>query len=348
VLGRRRIGRRRSAPWSRLFARLGRNMGIDLGTANTLVHVGGRGILIWEPSVVAIDRETNEVLAVGADAKRMVGRTPGAISAVRPLRDGVIADFEVTEAMLAHFIEKAHRRRIWEHPRVVVGVPSGITEVEQRAVEDAARAAGAWEALIIDEPMAAAIGAGMPVAEAVGSMIVDIGGGTTEVAVISLGGICTQSSMRIAGDEIDEAIQNYVRYDHNLFIGETTSERIKTEIGSAYPTHDESSINIRGKDLVTGLPKGITLTSGEVREATREPVMAIVELVKETLDATPPELAADIMNRGIVLAGGGALLRGLDQLIAAETGIPVYVAEDPMTCVVMGAAKYIEEMGRHE
>jgi len=348
VLNRRRIGSRHRPAWTRFFSRLGRNMGIDLGTSSTLVHVQGRGILLWEPSVVAIDRDTNEVLAVGADAKRMIGRTPGSISAIRPLRDGVIADFEVTEAMLGHFIEKAHHRRIWEHPRVAVGVPSGITEVEQRAVEDAARAAGAWEAWIIDEPMAAAIGAGLPVAEAVGSMIVDIGGGTTEVAVISLGGICTQRSARIAGDEIDEAIQNYVRHEHSLYIGETTAERIKMEIGSAYPTPDEASIGIRGKDLVAGLPKAIALPSGAVREAIREPVMSIVELVKETLDATPPELAADIMNRGIVLAGGGALLRGLDQLISSETGIPVYVAEDPMTCVVLGAAKYLEELDAHD
>jgi len=345
VLGKHRLGRRGRPLWSRLFARLGRDLGIDLGTANTLVHVEGRGVLLWEPSVVAIDRETGEVLAVGADAKRMVGRTPGTIAAVRPLKDGVIADFEVTERMLHHFIQKAHQRRPWEHPCVVIGVPSGITEVERRAVEDAARMAGAWETLIIDEPMAAAIGAGLPVAEAVGSMVVDIGGGTTEVAVISLGGICTQRSMRIAGDEIDEAIQLAVRHEHNLFVGETTAERIKTEIASAYPTHDDMSISIRGKDLVTGLPKAITLSAGAVREYIREPVTAIVELVKETLDSTPPELAADVMNRGIVLAGGGALLRGLDQLIAAETGIPVYVAEDPMTCVVMGAAKFIEELG---
>ncbi len=345
MLGTRKFGQRYRPIWSRIFARLGRNLGIDLGTANTLVHVAGRGVLLWEPSVVAIDTETNRVLAVGADAKRMVGRTPGSIAAVRPLRDGVIADFEVTERMLAHFIHKAHNPKLWERPHVAIGVPSGITEVERRAVEDAARLAGAWDTVIIDEPMAAAIGAGMPVAEAVGSMIVDIGGGTTEVAVISLGGICTQQSMRLAGDEIDEAIQAAVRHEHSLFIGETTSERIKMEIGSAYPTHEETSINIRGKDLVTGLPKGITLTSDAVREYIREAAYAIVDLVKETLDATPPELAADIMNRGIVLAGGGALLRGLDQLIAAETGIPVYVAEDPMTCVVMGAAKYLEELG---
>ncbi|MGQ9730846.1 MAG: rod shape-determining protein [Candidatus Zipacnadales bacterium] len=347
MLGSTRVGRRGRPLWSRLFARLGRNLGIDLGTANTLVHVEGRGILLWEPSVVAIDRETGEVLAVGSDAKRMVGRTPGTISAVRPLKDGVIADFDVTEAMLHHFIQKAHQRRPWEHPRVVIGVPSGITEVERRAVEDAARLAGAWETEIIDEPMAAAIGAGLPVAEAVGSMVVDIGGGTTEVAVISLGGICTQRSMRIAGNEIDEAIQVAVRQEHGLYIGEATSELIKIDNGSAYPTHDDQPITIRGKDLVSGLPRGITLTASAVREYIREPVSAIVELVKETLDATPPELAADIMNHGIVLTGGGALLRGLDQLIAHETSIPVYVAEDPMTCVVMGAAKYIEELGRH-
>jgi rod shape-determining protein MreB len=332
-------------PFMHWFSKFSPDLGIDLGTANTLVHVSGRGIVLREPSVVAVDTVTNNVLAVGEDAKRMVGRTPARITAVRPLRDGVIADFDVTEAMLRHFIRKVQPQRWFVHPRMVVGVPSGITEVERRAVEDAARQAGAFECDIIDEPMAAAIGAGLPVGDPVGNMIVDIGGGTTEMAVISLGGICTQRSMRVAGDEIDEAIQAYVRHEHSLFIGETTSERIKMEIGSAYPSHDEASINIRGKDLVTGLPKGITLPSGAVREAIREPVSAIVELVKEALDATPPELAADIMNRGIVLTGGGALLRGLDQLISSETGIPVYVAEDPMTCVVIGAAKYAEEVG---
>ncbi len=317
-------------------------MGIDLGTANTLVHVKGQGITLREPSVVAIDRELNAVCAVGEEAKRMVGRTPARISAIRPLRDGVIADFEVTEAMLRYFIRKAHAGRWFAHPHIVVGVPAGITEVERRAVEDAARQAGAWEAEIIDEPMAAAIGAGLPVAEPVGNMIVDIGGGTTEVAVISLGGICTQRSMRTAGEEIDEAIANYIRREFNLFIGETTSEQIKIRLGSAFPRAQEESMAVRGKDLLSGLPKSININSGEVREAIAEPIAAVVDLVKETLDATAPELAADIMNRGIVLAGGGGLLQGLDQLISAETDIPVYVAEDPLTCVVMGTAGYLE------
>ncbi|MCD6359526.1 MAG: rod shape-determining protein [Armatimonadetes bacterium] len=323
---------------------LSRNIGIDLGTANTLVHVEGRGIMLREPSVVAVDTVTRRVLAVGEDAKRMVGRTPNRIAAVRPLRNGVIADFDVTQALLKSFIEKAHLRRIWEHPRVVIGVPSGITEVERRAVEEAARQAGAWAATVIDEPMAAAIGAGLPVGEPVGSMIVDIGGGTTEVAVISLGGICTERSIRVAGEEMDEAIVAYVRRELNLYIGETTAEQIKIQIGSAFPLPDEQTMVIRGKDLVSGLPKSVTLSSGQVREAIREPLGMIVELVKETLDETPPELAADVMNRGIYLAGGVALLRGLDQLLRAETDVPVYVTDDPLTAVVMGTARYLEEL----
>ncbi len=325
-------------------SRFSRDMGIDLGTANTLVHVKGRGILLREPSVVAVDTETGQVLSVGEDAKRMVGRTPARISAIRPLKDGVIADFDATQAMLKHFIRKCQPRRWFAHPRMVIGVPSGITEVERRAVEDAARQAGAWEIEIIDEPMAAAIGAGLGVAEPIGNMIVDIGGGTTEIAVISLGGICAQRSMRIAGEEIDEAISNFIRREFNLFIGESTSERIKMRIGSAYPQAEEETMEVRGKDLLSGLPKSVIISSGEVREAISEPVAAVVELVKETLDSTPPELAADVMNRGIVLAGGGALLHGLDQLISAETDIPVYVAEDPLTCVVLGTAKYLEEL----
>jgi rod shape-determining protein MreB len=319
-------------------------MGIDLGTANTLVHVRGRGILLREPSVVAVDTETGAVLAVGEDAKRMVGRTPARISAIRPLKNGVIADFDATEAMLKHFIRKCQPRRWLVHPRMVIGVPSGITEVERRAVQDAARQAGAWDTDIIDEPMAAAIGANLPVAEPVGNMIVDIGGGTTEIAVISLGGICAQASMRIAGEEMDEAISSFIRREFNLFIGESTTEKIKLRIGSAYPQAEEETMEVRGKDLLTGLPKSIIISSHEIREAISEPVAAIVELVKETLDSTPPELAADVMNRGIVLAGGGALLRGLDQLISAETDIPVYVAEDPLTCVALGTAKYLEEL----
>jgi len=328
----------------RLVGSLSRNMGIDLGTANTLVHVEDRGIMLREPSVVAVDTVTRRVLAVGEDAKRMVGRTPNRIAAVRPLRDGVIADFDVTQALLRSFIEKAHLRRFWEHPRVVIGVPSGITEVERRAVEEAARQAGAWAATVIDEPMAAAIGAGLPVGEPIGSMIVDIGGGTTEVAVISLGGICTERSIRVAGEEMDEAIVAYVRHELKLYIGERTAEEIKIKIGSAFPLPEEQQIVIRGKDLVSGLPRSMPLTSQQVREAIREPLGVIVELIKETLDETPPELAADVMNRGIVLAGGVALLRGLDQLISAETDVPVYVADDPLTAVVIGTARYLEEL----
>lgn len=333
-----------TARFRHLFARFMPGIGIDLGTANTLVYVKGRGIILREPSVVALDANTGRVLAVGLEAKRTVGRTPASIRAVRPLRDGVIADFDVTEQMLTHFIRQALRRGVSVPPRVVVGVPSGITEVERRAVVEAAKRAGAWETRLIDEPMAAAIGAGMPVAEPVGNMVVDIGGGTTEMAVISLGGICTQRSIRIAGEEIDEAIMAYVRREYNLCIGEATAEQIKLEIGSAFPQPEEKTMEIRGKDLLTGLPKSVTIRSEEVREAIAEPVAAIVDLVKETLDATPPELAADVMNRGIVLAGGGALLRGLDQLISAETDIPVYVAEDPLTCVVLGTARYLEEL----
>ncbi len=315
-----------------------------MGTANTLVHVKGRGIMLREPSVVAVDTDTNQVLAVGEDAKRMVGRTPAHIRAMRPLRHGVIADFDITQAMLQYFIRKVHTRRLWEHPRVVIGVPSGITEVERRAVEEAARQAGAWSATIIDEPMAAAIGAGLPVGEPVGNMILDMGGGTTEVAVISLGGAVSQRSVRVAGEEMDEAIAAYVRHEENLFIGETTAEEIKIRIGSAFPLEEEQTTEVRGKDLISGLPKSITVSSAQVREAVREPLGIIVELVKETLDETPPELAADVMNRGIVLAGGVALLRGLDRLLSAETDVPVYVAEDPMTAVVMGTARYVEEL----
>jgi rod shape-determining protein MreB len=324
--------------------RFTRDVGIDLGTANTLVHVKGRGIMLREPSVVAVDSATGQVLSVGEAAKRMVGRTPAQIKAVRPLRDGVIADFDTTEAMLRHFIEKVLTRRVWEHPRVVIGVPSGITEVERRAVEEAARQAGAWSALVIEEPMAAAIGAGLPVGEPMGSMVVDIGGGTTEVAVISLGGICTARSIRIAGEEMDEAIATYVRRELNLYIGERTAEEIKIKIGSAFPLPEEQQLTIRGKDLMSGLPRSMVLTSQQVREAIREPWGVIVDIIKETLDETPPELAADVMNQGIVLAGGVALLRGLDQLISAETDVPVYVADDPLTAVVMGTAHYLEEL----
>jgi rod shape-determining protein MreB and related proteins len=326
------------------LARLSCDMGIDLGTANTLVHVKGQGIVLREPSVVAVDHQDHTVRAVGEEAKRMVGRTPARISAIRPLRDGVIADFEVTEAMLRYFIRKARTAHRFSHPHIVVGVPAGITEVERRAVQDAARQAGAWETEIIDEPMAAAIGAGLPVADPVGNMIVDIGGGTTEVAVISLGGICTQGSMRTAGEEIDQAISAYIRREFSIVVGETTAELIKIRLGSAFPRAAEDTMQVRGKDLISGLPKSIVIHSGAIREAIAEPIAAIVDLVKEALDATAPELAADVMNRGIVLAGGGALLQGIDQLISAETDIPVYVAEDPLTCVVMGTAGYLEQL----
>jgi rod shape-determining protein MreB len=326
----------------RLFGRFAQDMGIDLGTANTLVHVAGRGVVLREPSVVAIDKETNSVRSVGEDAKMMVGRTPSHIVAIRPLKDGVIADFEVTQRMLQHFIRKVHRGRGFAFPRVMVGIPSGITEVEKRAVIEAAMTAGARDARTIEEPMAAAIGAGLPVSEPTGSMIVDIGGGTTEVAVISLGGIVTSSSLRIAGDEIDEAIITYVRRTYNLLIGERTAEFLKVEIGSAYALAEEISCEIKGRDLVSGLPRSVRINSADLRDAIREPVIEIVETVKNTLEQAPPELAADVMERGILLAGGGALLRGLDQLLAHETCIPVHIAEDPLSCVALGTGETVE------
>ena len=299
----------------------GRDMAVDLGTANTLVYVRGRGIVLSEPSVVAIDSRTGEVHAVGIEAKRMLGRTPGTIQAIRPLKDGVIADFDVTEQMLRHFIQKVHQNR-WAHPRVVVCVPTGVTGVEKRAVEEACLSAGARQAYLIEEPMAAAIGAGLPVGEPTGNMVVDIGGGTSEVAVISLGGIVVSQSIRIGGDELDEAIINYVKREYKLMIGQQTSEEVKLEIGSAFPLPEEVQAEIRGRDLVSGLPKTIVLTSEEVRLALEEPLQAIIDAVKETLDRTPPELASDIMDRGIMLAGGGALLQGLDERLRDETQMP--------------------------
>ncbi len=327
-----------------LLGRFSRDMGIDLGTANTLVHVRGRGILLREPSVVAIDRDTKKVLAVGEEAKRMLGRTPGSIIATRPLKDGVIADFEQTERMLRYFIGKVNRRSAFSAPRVVVGIPSGVTEVERRAVIDATKKAGAKEAYLIEEPMAAAIGAGLPIVDPTGSMIVDIGGGTTEVAVISLFGIVASRSIRVAGDEIDEAITAYVRRTYNLFIGDRSAEEAKFTVGSAFPTDDTRTMEVRGRDLLTGLPRSATIASDEIREAIQEPLNAIVEAVKVTLETCPPELAADIMERGIVLAGGGALLDGLDLLIARETSMPVHIADDPLSCVVIGTGRVLEEI----
>lgn len=326
------------------LGRFSRDMGIDLGTANTLVHVRGKGILLREPSVVAIDRDSKKVLAVGDEAKRMLGRTPGSIVAIRPLKDGVIADFDQTEKMLRYFIEKVHRKSMFANPRVVVGIPSGVTEVERRAVIDATKKAGAKEAYLIEEPMAAAIGAGLPIVEPTGSMIVDIGGGTTEVAVISLSGIVTSRSVRIAGDEIDDAIAAYVRKTYNLYIGDRTAENAKFEVGSAFPSSQERTMDVRGRDLVTGLPRSASISSAEIREAIQEPLNAIVEAVKVTLETCPPELASDIMERGIVLAGGGALLQGLDRLIWRETSMPVHIATDPLSCVVIGTGRVLEEL----
>jgi len=324
---------------------INRNMGIDLGTANTLVFVKGKGIVIREPSVVAIKSETKKVLAVGNEAKRMIGRTPGNIVAIRPMRDGVIADFEVTQQMLKYFIRKASKMFIpFSGMRIVICVPSGVTEVEKRAVYEAAREAGAKEAFLVEEPMAAAIGASMPVHEPMGSMVVDIGGGTTEVAVISLGGIVTCCSIRVGGSKMDDAITNYVKKEYNLMIGERTAEEIKIAIGSAFPNEIEKAVEISGRDLVTGLPKTIRITQTQVLEALHEPFNNIVDAVKVTLEKTPPELASDIMERGVVLTGGGALIQGIDTLIAHETGIPVRVAENALDCVALGTGKVVEEI----
>ena len=327
-----------------LLSRFTRDMGVDLGTANTLVYVRREGIVLREPSVVAKRVDGGEILAVGEEAKKMIGRTPGDIVATRPLRDGVIADFDTTAAMLTYFIRLGLRGRSFLRPRVVVGIPNGVTEVEKRAVIDATLQAGAREAYLIEQPMAAAIGAGLPVSEPVGSMVVDIGGGTTEVAVIALGGIVTARSLRVAGDEMDEAIIQYARKAYNLLIGERTAEDIKIAVGSAFPQREEQTIEVRGRDLVSGLPRTVRMTSTEIREAMAEPIAGIVEAVKMTLERTPPELAADIVDRGIVMAGGGSLLRGLDRLLGEETGMPVTVTEDPLSSVVLGTGKALEEI----
>lgn len=322
---------------------IGRDMAVDLGTANTLVYVRGKGIVLNEPSVVAVNQDTGGILAVGIEAKKMIGRTPGNIVAIRPLKDGVIADFDTTERMLRYFIQKVHKRSYLAKPRIVVCVPSGITGVEQRAVKDAGYAAGARKVYIIEEPMAAAIGAGLPIHEPTGNMVVDIGGGTTEVAVISLGGIVTALSIRIGGDELDQSIINWVKREYSLHLGERTAEEIKMKIGSACQLQDEHDAEIRGRDLATGLPKTIIVTAAEIRKSLDEPVKAIVNAVKATLDKCPPELASDLMDRGIVLTGGGALLKGLDERLRRETGLPIHVAEKPLDAVVEGSGKCIEE-----
>ncbi|GAP61706.1 rod shape-determining protein MreB and related proteins [Ardenticatena maritima] len=331
------------SPLSKLFGLFSRDIAMDLGTANTVVAVRGQGIVINEPSVVAVDKRNGRVLAVGADAKEMVGRTPAHIVAVRPLRDGVISDFDVTHAMISEFIKKVHERTILPvSPRIVIGIPGGVTEVERIAVRDAALSAGAREVHLIEQPMAAAIGAGLPVTESVGSMVVDIGGGTTEIAVISMGGIVVNNSIRIAGDELDEAIIDYARQRYNLLIGPRMAERVKVQIGSAYPLEDEMTMEIRGRNLITGLPEAVTVTSIEIREAISGPVGAIVEATRAAIDQTPPELVADLMENGIALAGGGALLKGLAQRLTDETRMRVYVADDPLSCVVRGCAHALE------
>ena len=330
--------------FSRFFDLFSNDIGIDLGTANSLVYVKDRGIVLREPSVVAIQTGTNRVLAVGNEAKRMLGRTPGNITAIRPMKDGVIADFEITEAMLRHFIHKVQSNRIMVRPRIIISVPSGITEVEKRAVKDSATHAGAREVYLIEEPMAAAIGVGLPVQEPAGNMIVDIGGGTTEVALISLAGVVFSRSVRVGGDEMDEAIIQYMKRVYNLMIGERTAEQIKISIGSAYPLPEETSMDVKGRDLVAGLPKTLTLTTEEVREALHEPISTIVEAVRFTLERSPPELSADLVDRGLVLAGGGALLHGIDKLIAEQTGLPAHVADDPLSAVAEGTGMVLHEL----
>lgn len=344
-------GRERGTPDMLLdfiAGRFSKDMGIDLGTANTVVYVRGKGLTLQEPTVVAVHKDTGEIFAVGNEAKQMVGRTPGNIVAIRPLKDGVIADFDITEKMLRYFISRAHGRRTLVRPRVLVGIPTGVTEVEKRAVMDATLQAGAREAYLIEEPMASAIGAGLAVSEPMGNMVVDIGGGTTEVAVISLGGIVTSRSIRVAGDEMDEAIAQHVRRTYNLMIGERTAEGVKKAIGFARIFEDEEipeeirGMEVRGRDLVTGLPKTITVTAEEIEKALAEPVRNIIDAVRMTLERTPPELAADIMDRGIIMAGGGSLLRNLPRLLSSETGMPVHLAEDPLSCVARGTGKVIE------
>jgi len=324
-----------------------KDLAIDLGTANTLIYVKGKGIVSSEPSVVAVHKDVQgikKVLAVGNEAKKMLGRTPGSIVAIRPMKDGVIADFEITEAMLRYFIQKVHNRKTWIRPRIIICVPSGITQVERRAVRESAEYAGAREVYLIEEPMAAAIGAGLPITEPSGNMIVDIGGGTTEVAVISLSGIVYSKSVRVGGDKLDEAIIHYIKRKYNLLVGDQTAERIKMTIGTVHPNSETKVMEVKGRDLVAGIPKTLEITSDEIKEAMTEPTNAIVEAVRIALERTPPELAAEIVDKGIVLAGGGALLHGLDELLRRETSLPVTIADDPLSCVVIGSGKALDEL----
>jgi len=333
---------------SRFMKIFSKDLAIDLGTANTLIYLEGKGIVLREPSVVAVKDEGRykKVVAIGEEAKKMIGKTPGTIKAIRPLREGVIADFEVTEAMIRYFIQKVHNRSYFVKPRIIISVPSGTTQVERRAVKESAESAGAREVYLIEEPMAAAIGAGLPVAEPVACMVVDIGGGTTEVAVISLGGIVVSHSIKVAGDKIDEAIVYYIKRKYNLLIGEATAEQVKIQIGDVLPQEPYPEMEIKGRDLITGVPKTITITSKEVQEAIKEPVELIIQAIKQVLEATPPELAADLVDRGIMLTGGGALLKNLDKLISQETGLKVSVAEEPLLCVALGAGKALDNLDK--
>jgi len=328
---------------SNIFRMFSSDLAIDLGTANTLVYAKGRGIVVSEPSIVAINKVTNQVEAVGRDAKEMLGRTPGSIVAIRPMKDGVIANFEVTERMLQHFIRQAHHGKTWVSPRVVIGVPSEITQVERRAVEDSAHRAKASEVYLVEESVAAAIGAGLPITEPGGNMIVDIGGGTTDVAVLSLSGIVYSKSIRVAGDEMDEAIIHYIKRKHNLLIGERTAESIKIELGSAYPLDEPLCREVRGRNLIEGIPKTITVTDDEIREALADSVVAIVNAVRTALEKTPPEISADIFERGVILTGGGSMIKNLDKRLSIETGLPVSLAEDPLSSVVMGAGQMLSD-----
>ncbi len=332
----------------RFFKLFFKDLAIDLGTANTLIYLQGKGIILKEPSVVAVkeDGRYKKVLAVGEEAKKMLGKTPGEIKAIRPLREGVIADFEVTEAMIRYFIQKVHNRSYFVKPRIIISVPTGTTQVERRAVKESAESAGAREVYLIEEPMAAAIGAGLPVEDPVANLIIDIGGGTTEIAVISLGGIVISHSIRIAGDKFDEAIVQYVKRKYNLLIGETTAEQVKINIGNVLPEEPYESMEIKGRDLISGIPKTITISSKEVQEALREPIEIIVQTIKEVLEKTPPELAADLVDRGITLSGGGALLKNLDRYLHSEIGLPVQIAPDPLVCVALGAGKALENLDR--
>ena len=335
----------------KLFGLISTDMGIDLGTANTLVCLRGQGVVLCEPSVVAVRAGTNQVLlngnAVGTVAKEMIGRTPGTIESVRPLKDGVIADFDVTEALLNYFITKVHNRKRFFSPRVVIAIPSGITAVEKRAVYNSAERAGARRVYLVEEPKAAGLGVGLPIEEPLANMVVDIGGGTTEIAVLSLADVVTSVSLRVAGDHMDEAIIQYMKKTYNILLGDLTAERVKIAIGSAYPLPEEKTLEVRGRDLIGGLPRSVTITSEEIREGLKEPITTIVEGVKETLEKTDPELSSDLVDRGMVLCGGGVLLRGLDQLLREETGLPVRVAEDPMTCVARGTAVFLEKLDQY-